>query len=43
MKKVFADTFYWLSLTNPHDSDHARAQAFGLLDKRPILLRLRRS
>ncbi len=24
MKPVFADTFYWIALTNPKDSDHQR-------------------
>jgi hypothetical protein len=25
--RVFADTFYWIALINPHDADHARVTA----------------
>jgi hypothetical protein len=28
MKPVFADTFYWIALTNPKDSDHQRVIGF---------------
>ncbi len=28
MRAVFADTFYWVALTNPEDSGHAEALAF---------------
>lgn len=28
MTTVFADTFYWIALTNPFDAAHIRAQEF---------------
>lgn len=38
MKPVFADTFYWIALTNPKDSAHRRALDFGrVLDSRLII------
>lgn len=38
MKPVFADTFYWVSLTNPDDEAHARASAYDLSDDRPDII-----
>ena len=34
---VFADTFYWVALTNSHDSEHSRALAFARsLGREPV-------
>ena len=38
MKPVSADTFYWVSLTNPDDEAHARASAFDVSDERPDII-----
>ncbi len=29
MKRIFADTFYWIALFNPKDAWHSRAMAFA--------------
>jgi uncharacterized protein len=35
---AFADTFYWISLTNPEDSAHSTAVAFDVRKQRPHLV-----
>jgi predicted nucleic acid-binding protein len=29
MRRIFADTFYWIAVLNPHDQAHARAVALS--------------
>ena len=38
MKQVFADTFYWISLTNPDDDANPRATAFDADPHRPVII-----
>jgi hypothetical protein len=39
MRAVFADTFYWIALTNTQDLAHERVRAFTLASPpRPILV-----
>ena len=38
MKAFFADTFYWISLTNPDDAAHPAAVAFDASKHRPALV-----
>jgi predicted nucleic acid-binding protein len=38
LKAIFADTFYWISLTNPDDTSHLAAVAFDQSKKRPPLV-----
>jgi predicted nucleic acid-binding protein len=35
---VFADTFYWISLTIPDDGSHRRAAAFDSAPQRPSII-----
>ena len=35
---VFADTFYWISLTTPDDASHRRATAFDSAIQRPSII-----
>ena len=38
MNAVFADTSYWIALTNVQDADHERAEALSVpLKTRPVL------
>ena len=38
MKLIFADTFYWISLTNPEDGAHATSVTFDSSKQRPPLV-----
>jgi predicted nucleic acid-binding protein len=35
---VFADTFYWVSLTTPGDAAHGKAAAYDLSESRPDIV-----